>query len=140
MADTAMAQETFRITWGERDCWPFVRICIVAMVLGAAAHRFAGWTVDPRHLLALPRQMLGVLSLLAMISFAAAEAYLLVFAIPLYIVGILNDWFYAVSRWVCRRALGICSASVLTLLGVCGEAALFGLSIYLLKVYVLSRL
>lgn len=139
MIETEM-QESPRLTWGERDCWPFVRILIVAFILGAAAHHFTGWTIDARHLLGLPRQMLGVLAVLAMISFALAEIYLLLFAIPIYAVGVLNDWFYWASRWVCRTAFGIRSAFLLALFGVCGEIALFGLSFYLLKAHMLSCL
>lgn len=139
MTSTTMGEGSW-LTWGDRDCWPFVRILIVAFVLGAAAHRFAGWTIDVRHLLDLPGQMLGVLSILAMISFALAELYLLFFAVPLYLVGILSDRFYRTSRWVCRTAFGIRSTLLLTLFGVCGETALFGLSIYLFKAHVLSSL
>ena len=126
-------QELSWLSWGERDCWPFARILIVTFVLGAAAHRFVGWAIDVRHLLGLPRQMLGVLSILALISFALAELYLLVFAIPLYVVGVLNDWFYCVSRWVCQGAFRIRSAPLLALGGLCGEIILFGVAALLLQ-------
>lgn len=107
------------------DWWPFTRITIAAAVLGLAAHLFLGWQPPLRQLLAMPGQILGVLSLMAMISFALADLYLLVFLIPLLIVGILNDWFYGASRWVCRVMLRIQSARVLAIGGLCGEVLLF---------------
>lgn len=124
----------------ERDWWPTWRMLITACVLGAAAHLYLGWSIDLHHLLAMPGQILGVLSILAMISFVLAELYLLIFLIPIYILGVLNDWFYNATRWVCRTVFRIRSAPLLTLFGLCGEIALFGLSVYLLNTHLISRL
>jgi hypothetical protein len=65
------------------DWWPFTRLLITAAVLGLWAHAFLGWSVEPRRLLSVPGQMLGVLSILAMISFVLADLYLLLFLGPL---------------------------------------------------------
>lgn len=115
------------------DWWPFTRLVITAAALGLAAHIFLGWQVRPREVLALPGQMLGVLSILAMISFVLADLYLLLFLGPLYIVGVLNDGFYAASRWACRAAFRLRSAWLLALGGLCGEILLFGGLAYLLR-------
>ena len=75
------------------DWWPFTRLAITAAALGAAAHVFLGWQPPLRQALAMPGQMLGVLLILAMVSFVLADLYLLLFLGPLYAVGVLNDWF-----------------------------------------------
>jgi hypothetical protein len=116
------------------DWWPFTRITITAAILGLAAHLFLGWQPPLRQLLAMPGQVLGIVSLAAMISFALADLYLLVFLVPLLIVGILNDWFYSASRWACRRVLRIKSGAVLTSIGLCGEIVLFAGFVYALRV------
>ena len=113
------------------DWWPFTRLLITAAVLGLAAHTFFGWSVEPRRLLSTPGQMLGVLSILAMISFVLADLYLLLFLGPLYVVGVLNDWFYGVSRWACRAVLRLRSAWLLALGGLFGEILLFSALAYL---------
>lgn len=114
-------EEARRIDW-----WPSTRIAITAAVLGTAAHVFLGWQPPLRQVLAMPGQVLGVLSILAMISFTLADLYLLLFLIPLYIVGVLNDWFYDLSRWLCRVVLRMASGPLLAFSGLCGEIALFG--------------
>jgi hypothetical protein len=124
------------LTWGDRDCWPFARIVIVGAVLGAAAHHCLGWRIDARRLMALPGQVLGVLSMAAMISFVLAELYLLLFAIPVYVIGVLNDWFYDASRWLGWTVFRLRSTVILALAGVCGEILFFGGAIYLLRVFV----
>lgn len=115
------------------DWWPFTRLLISATTLGLAAHVFLGWEVQPRQLLALSGQMLGVLSILAMISFTLADLYLLLFLGPLYVVGVLNDWFYGASRWICRTVLRLQSTPLLALGGLCGEILLFGSLICLIR-------
>lgn len=114
------------------DWWPLARIVITASVLALVAHIFLGWNVQPRHLLSMPGQIFGVLSLMAMISFALADLYLLLFLIPLWIVGVLNDWFYGVSRCACRAIFRFTSGAVLAFGGLCGEIFLFGGLGYLL--------
>lgn len=99
---------------------------ITAAVLGLASHVFLGWQVRPREALTLPGQMLGVLSILAMISFALADLYLLVLLVPLYAVAVLNDWTYSASRHACRAVLRLESAALLAFGGLCGEILLFG--------------
>lgn len=42
------------------------------------------------RLLAMPGEVLGVAAILAMLSFALAELYLLVFALPIYIGGAMT--------------------------------------------------
>ncbi len=126
MNDTAIGREDSWFSWGDRDCWPFVRILIVATVLLSAAHCRLGWKLDTSRLLAMPGQVLGVLSILAMISFALAELYLLLFAIPLYVLGVLNDWFYDLSWGLCRVLLRMRPGPLLALAGLSGEIALFG--------------
>ena len=122
------------------DWWPFTRLLITAAVLGLAAHTFFGWSVEPRRLLSTPGQMLGVLSILAMISFILADLYLLAFLlVPLYVVGVLNDWFYLASRAACRVLLRLRSAPVLAVGGLCGEVLMFG-SLALLIRAALQRL
>ncbi len=126
MAEATADQELSWFTWGERDCWPFVRILIVGAVLFGAGHSALGLKLDMHRLLRMPGQVLGVLSVMAMISFVLAELYLLLFAIPLYVLGVLNDWFYAIGQWVYRKALGETSSVMLAFVGVCGEVLLFG--------------
>ena len=126
MVDTALDQESSWLTWGERDYWPFIRMLIVAFSLGVAAHLWLGWRLDLRPLLAVPGQVLGILSILALISFALAELYLLLFVIPIYIVGVLNDWFYDATHWTLRIVLRLRSRALLAVLGLCGEIAIFG--------------
>ena len=133
MIDTSLDEESSWLTWGERDCWPFVRILIVAFVLGVTAHYFAGWTIDVPPLLGKPRQMLGILSILAMVSFVLAELYLLLFAIPLYILGVLNDWFYHASSWALRKVFRMHSTRSLAIAGLCGDIILFSGLAYLLR-------
>lgn len=118
------------LTMGGRDWWPFTRLITTAAVLGIGAHVFLGWEVQPRRLITLPGQMLGVLSILAMISFVLADLYLLLFLSPLYVVGVLNDWFYNFSHWTFRTIFRVRSSRTLALLGLIGEVALFGASIY----------
>lgn len=112
---------------GGVDWWPFTRLLITAAVLGLAAHAFFGWSIEPRRMLSTPGQMLGVLSILAMISFILADLYLLAFLlIPLYVVGVLNDWFYLASRWIAGTIFQVKSARLLALIGLAGEVFLFG--------------
>lgn len=111
---------------GPVDWWPFTRIIVTAAALGLAAHVFLGWQVRPRELFALSGQILGVLSILAMISFVLADLYLLLFLGPLYVVGVLNDWFYLAPRWAVRVAFRCESRFALGLAGLCGEVLLFG--------------
>lgn len=108
------------------DWRPFTRITSTVVVLGLAAHQFLGWQPPLRRLPARPGQILGVLSLMAMISFALADLYLLVFLVPLYVVGVLNDWFYDLSRWLCRVVLRMMPGPLLALSALCGEIVLFG--------------
>ena len=110
----------------DRDWWPFTRLLIATAALGLGAHFYLGWQVRPRELLALSGQMLGVLSLLAMISFVLADLYLLLFLGPLYVVGVLNDYFYLASWHACRMILRFRSAWLLAIGGLCGEVLLFG--------------
>jgi len=117
----------------DRDWWPFTRMLITAAALGLGAHLYLGWQVRPRELLVLPGQMLGVLSILAMISFVLADLYLLLFLIPLYILAVLNDWTYGASWHACRAILRLRSARLLALGGLCGEIVLFGGLAYLLR-------
>lgn len=121
----------------DRDWWPFTRLLITASVLTAAAHVWFGWTPDARHLLSVPSQMLGVLSLLAMISFVLADLYLLVFLAPLYGVAVLNDWFYGVGRWVGGHVFGVESKALLAVSGLVGEVLLFGALVLLVSSLVL---
>lgn len=115
---------------GGRDWWPFTRMLITAAILGLLAHLFLGWQVRPRELFALSGQILGVLSLLAMISFVLADLYLLVFLLPLYAVGVLNDWFYDFSRWICLKVFRLTSTTLLAFGGLLGEIVLFGGTLY----------
>lgn len=124
---------TAREWGGSRDWWPFTRLIIMAAALGLAVHFYLGWTVRPQELLALSGQMLGVLSILAMISFVLADLYLLLFLGPLYAVGVLNDWFYSAGWHACRAILRPRSAWLLALGGLCGEIVLFGGLGYLLR-------
>jgi len=124
---------------GPVDWWPFTRIIVTAAALGLAAHVYLGWPLRPRELFALSGQILGVLSILAMISFVLADLYLLLFLVPLYVVGVLNDGFYNASRAACRGLLRLRSAPVLALGGLCGEVLLFG-SLALLIRAALQRL
>lgn len=117
------------------DWWPFTRLAVTAAVLGLAAHLYVGWTPRPRELLALSGQVLGVLSILAMLSFVLADLYRLVFLIPLYVVAVLNDWTYLGSRKVCRVVLRLRSAPSLAWGGLAGEILLFGGLAYLLCRY-----
>lgn len=133
MNSTAIEREGFCLIWGDRDCWPFVRILIVTVVLLSAAPCLLGWTLDTSRLFAMARQVLGVVSVLALISFPLAELYLLIFAVPLYIIGVLNDWFYDASRWVCRAFFGIRSGTILALCGLLGECLFFNGLAYLLR-------
>jgi len=113
--------------WGEsRDWWPFTRIAITAAALGAAVHFFLGWQPPLRQVLAMPGQVLGVLSILAMISFVLADLYLLLFLVPIYVIGVLNDWFYLASWHACRAILRLRAAWLLAIGGLCGEIVLFG--------------
>lgn len=120
-------------TTGGVDWWPFTRLLITAAVLGLGAHAYLGWSVAPHRLLSIPGQMLGVLSILAMISFVLADLYLLLFLGPLYIVGALNDSFYGLSRWACRAIFRLRSAWLLALGGLLGEILLFGGLAYLVR-------
>lgn len=115
------------------DWWPFTRIAITAAVLGAAAHIFLGWQPPLRQVLAMPAQMLGVLSILAMISFVLADLYLLLFLGPLYVVGVLNDWLYLASWHACRAILRLRPAWLLALGGLLGEILLFGGLAYMVR-------
>lgn len=117
----------------DRDWWPFTRIIITAAAIGLGAHFYLGWEVQPRELLALSGQVLGVLSILAMISFALADLYLLLFLIPLYVLAVLNDWTYFAGRWACRAIMGPRPAIVLAAGGLCGEVLIFGGLLYLLR-------
>lgn len=118
---------------GGVDWWPFTRLLITAAVLGLAAHIFLGWQPPLRQILTMPGQMLGVLSILAMISFVLADLYLLLFLGPLYIVGVLNDGFYAASRRACRAVFRLRSAWLLALGGLLGEILLFSGLAYLVR-------
>jgi len=118
---------------GRIDWWPFTRLAITATALGAAAHTFLGWQPPLRQVLAMPGQTLGVLSILAMISFVLADLYLLLFLGPLYVVGVLNDWFYFASHCACRMVFRPKSAWLLALGGLCGEILLFGSLAYFLR-------
>lgn len=118
---------------GGVDWWPFTRLLITASALAVAANLFLGWQMRPQDLLALAGQMLGVLSILAMISFALADLYLLLFLGPLYVVGVLNDGFYAASRWACRAVLRLRSSWLLALGGLLGEILLFSGLAYLVR-------
>ncbi len=119
---------------GGVDWWPFTRLVITSAVLGVAAHVFLGWQFRPRELLALSGQILGVLSILAMFSFVLADLYLLVFLIPLYVAGVLNDLTYGASWWACRVVFQLRSARLLAFGGLCGEILLFGGLACLLRV------
>ena len=117
----------------DRDWWPFTRLLITAAVLGLAAHLYLGWTFRPQALLALSGQVLGVLAILTMFSFMLADLYLLAFLVPLYFVGVLNDWFYSASRWVCREVLGLNSSALLAAGGLLGEILMSIGLIYLVR-------
>ncbi|MEK6536782.1 MAG: hypothetical protein AABZ63_04785 [Actinomycetota bacterium] len=108
------------------DWWPFTRITITAAVLAATTHVSLGWQPPLRQLAVMPGQILGILSLMAMISFALADLYLLLFLIPLYVVGVLNDWFYLAPRWTVRFTFRCESRFTLGIAGLCGEVLLFG--------------
>lgn len=123
---------------GGRDWWPFTRLLITATALGAGAHFLLGWELQPRMLFALPPQILGVLSILAMLSFVLADLYLLLLLVPLYVLAVLNDWFYAASKWACRAVLGPRPGPVLATGGLLGETLLFGGLAYLLRCLFLS--
>jgi hypothetical protein len=107
------------------DWWPSSRLAITATVLGLGAHLVLGWQPPVQNILALPGQLFGMTWLLAMVSFAVSEIYLLVLLIPLWIVAILNEWLYQCSRSVARMLLGGCPTVVLNLLGLGGEILLF---------------
>lgn len=128
-----MAEGQTCLAWGDRDCWPFVRILIVAAALLSAGHFGLGWRIDLHYLLRVPGQVLGVLSVMAMISFVLAELYLLLFAVPLYVLGVLNDWAYSSSRWACRAVFRLRSAWLLALGGLLGEILLFSGLAYLVR-------
>lgn len=121
------------------DWWSLTRVAITAVVLAAAAHVLIGWQPPLRHLLGMPVRMIGIMSLLAMVSFALADLYLLAFLVALLVVGILNDWLYAASRcvfvWVFRPR----SASIIALGGLCGEIIMFGCLAWAIRA-ALSRL
>lgn len=112
-------QDQFSLVLGERDYWPFVRILLVSGIL-------AGLNVDAHSLIRLPARLIGVLAVLAMLSFAAAELYLFVLATPLYVIGVLNDCFYKISRWVCMSGFGMRSSPALAVGGLLGELFLSG--------------
>lgn len=115
------------------DWWPFIRLLITAAVLGLAAHAFVGWQPRPRELIALSGQMVGVLAILAMISFALADLYLLAFLlVPLYVLAVLNDWTYSASFWAGRTILRLRSQRSLAMAGLCGEIAIFALCLFAL--------
>ena len=116
----------------DRDWWPFTRLVITAAAMGLVANWVVGWKPRPEAIAAAFAQVLGVLSILAMISFALADFYLLLILIPLYAVATLNDWFYAAGRWACRAALGPKPTPLLAVGGLCGEILLFGGLGYLL--------
>lgn len=118
------------------DWWPFARLLITAVVLGLAAHVFLGWQVRAREVPALSGQMFGVMSILAMISFVLADLYLLVFLIPLLIVGVLNDWSYGASVWALRTVFRMRSGRSLSFAGLCGEIILFGFCLIVLGRFV----
>jgi hypothetical protein len=111
---------------GEIDWWPFTRLLITAAVLGLSAHYYLGWRPDLRALARLPWNVFEILSFAALISFALAELYLLLFLIPLYAVAVLNDWFYDSSRWLCRVIFRFRPSLVLNLAALCGEILSFG--------------
>lgn len=115
-----------------RDWWPFTRMIITAAALGAGVHFYLDWQVQPGPLLALAGQMFGVMSILAMISFALADVYLLAFLLPLYALAVLNDWFYQAAVWSLRIALRLRDGPALSLGGLCGEILLFGAMAFLL--------
>jgi hypothetical protein len=108
------------------DWWPSSRLAITAAVLGLGAHFFLGWQPPIRYVLALPCQIFEVTGLLAMVSFALADLYLLLFLVPLLVLAVLNDWFFLGSRFAAEFIVGRRSALVLNLLGLGGEILLFG--------------
>ena len=110
---------------GGIDWWPFTRLLITGAVLGLGAHYYLGWKPDLRALAQLPWNVFEILSLAALISFALADLYLLLFLIPLYALAVLNDGFYDLSCWLLRRVLRMRSALGVRLLGLGGEILLF---------------
>lgn len=111
---------------GGIDWWPFTRLLITGAVLGLSAHYCLGWSPDLRALARLPGNVFEILSLAALISFALADLYLLLFLIPLYAIAVLNDWFYDSSRWLCRVVFRLRPSLVLNLAALCGEILSFG--------------
>ena len=128
------------LTGGERDWWPLTRLLTVAMVFGLLAHWRFGWNPVARDLWALPGGLLAIFVSIVMLSSTLAHLFLVAAAIPLCGIILLNDWLYDFSRASCRILLRMRSHVALNLAGLCGEIALFGLLIYLLKVHLLSRL
>lgn len=111
---------------GGIDWWPFTRLVITGAVLGLSAHYYLGWSPDLRALARLPWNVFEILSFAALISFALAELYLLLFLIPLYVVAVLNDWFYDASHWLGRVILRLRPSLLLNLAALCGEILSFG--------------
>lgn len=112
----------------DRDWWPFTRLLITSAAMGLAAHWAMGWKPRPEEILAASAQVLGVLSILAMISFVLADLYLLAFLLPLYALAVLNDWSYGMSLAICRFAFGLRPGPILALAGLCGEILLFAVA------------
>lgn len=111
---------------GGIDWWPFTRFLITGAALGLSAHYYLGWRPDLHALARIPWNVFEILSLAALISFALAELYLLLFLIPLYALAVLNDWFYDSSRWLCRVIFRVRPLWVLNLAALCGEILSFG--------------
>lgn len=66
---------------------------------------------------------------MSMISFVLADLYLLLLLGPLYLLGVLNDWFYAASHWTFRTIFRVRPGRTLALLSLGGEMLLFGATI-----------
>ena len=124
---------------GGIDWWPFTRFLITGTVLGLSVHYYLGWRPDLRAMARLPWNVFEILSLAALISFALADLYLLLFLIPLYALAVLNDWFYDLSCWLIRNVLGMQWWLGIQLLGLGGQIILF-LAIAFLGLRALARI
>ena len=118
---------------GGIDWWPFTRFLITGAVLGLSAHYYLGWRPDLRALARVPWNVFEILSLAALISFALADLYLLLFLIPLYALAVLNDWLYGFSYGGCLVVLRLRHPARLALAGLCGEVGLFGAIAFLAR-------
>ncbi len=118
---------------GGIDWWPFTRLLVTGAVLGLSAHYYLGWSPDLRALARLPWNVFEILSFAALISFALADLYLLLFLIPLYALAVLNDWLYDFSYGACRVVFRLRHPALLALAGLCGEVGLFGTLAFLAR-------